>query len=1753
MARYGGGEENFNAEKARLDAISARVSEVTAKEVQAQAAIEELGQAEERQTVVRRKAAAVRREGADLSDRAAAAAAKETANLDVNTAAIERNRAASARRAEAKAAEAAAVARAQQAAIVAPASRGPGTEIIRHPTQFGQPYYGEAQAIPGIAGFPRTQYPREVGTAQRPGTSTRQSAGYVEEQARLGNLTNAHQGWLASLSKEERLYAERIAAEAELSKGKLASTISRDTGLLQREGASLGSVSQAMYRHGALTQEFLVAAGRGEVTLRELGSQALITAGKFAGWTAAAAGVFGLAAAIGNVAKGAIDAQSGVEGLARFLPNLDRAGAAQGFESLSRQNNVPIADVSLAQQGFARVFQDQRQSLIATDTALKAFQLDQISVADSTRFLTAITQEFSLKADRLPLLFDQISAAQRRMGARVSELLPAIARSSAAVRNAGGDLNELVALAATAQVASGQTGNVVGTAFTRAASNFSRNPANRDIIKSFGVDTQHGFTELLISAVKKSQDLSGDQRNTLAKAIGGPQYGGRIFQTLLGQQERLNKALGDTSPEKAKGSAEEEMAHKLAQADQQIKALGLSLQQLGAALGRAGAFDFAGLLLHGLNDVLRIAVHAVDIFDKLPGPLREAAVIAAELAVTMRVLQRFGVTRGLEGGALGAFSGSTRYDATRIQRGLRDTRSGAFDQQERAAQTAFNTRAAASRAAIVAEEEKANLARAEAAAATGGAAAKEAAVSAQARFVGAQQTATSLSVRAAASAEEARVASLLAAEADAAYSEARKLSAAELVTSARARGLYAPRETAVPSTKGVEVFGAPGAVERDAASAERTASLARRSRSVQYALANAYVATGNRIGLLNDGNARLGRAGQAIDRAAITGINAAGAASTAVGKAATGIRGLGSRLGGFIGGLGPLNLALIAFPVLDILGNKLEEAQKVTEKQAADVFSPTRSQAQLQAHRARIEQLAKAPGGQTFGEAARGVLENLNPVNLFSNVTGIGGYQSPYQRRVSQVTNPAIDEVKNQNEILRLQEHARRISAPIPLQTYDTLSKSVDEDAKLRREGLISQQEFDSRLAQHAIEAGHLLDGNRKNVQTVRRAIANAQRGQGGELAFSQALSLLDDKGLQQQSQAINASLSDFGGTRRGFEQLRAVYADAIRRYGGSTDPSKILLLSQARSQFYSGIEQTAQADLQYALASSHSEQERNQAYQDASRVYTSNTLTPARDGLNRARAALAAARRRASTARNAYRDVTTLPSIDNPRSAFTDAIGTIGVSNELPLSATDLRQAAEQQAQEVGRFRASVAKFRKEYEAAKRKYRQIAAALRDAAYGDRETGRQIDLGLAQSQTGSALDQATNAIESARAQVQDAANTYGTKDRHYRQALTALNNAQDQQAQAILNNVQADNALLLARAGSDPRAQANAAVQAAQNTLNALQSQKKQDPVAIKNAQAGLIQAQNQVSQAYTDYAKQLLAAESELRKARAGNDAIAVAREAQRAARTALSNASNRLERVQAMTELIRATNDLESAIRDRELARLDFLQSQTTDPVKQAEIDVQKAQAGIKGTHGADRYKALADYNRAQQALRDQVLSSKESDIDFEKDMGKITIQDAIDRYSNLLKIRSLTKQQRRDIQLKIHQLQQESEAEATGFDLDVGSLKLPTIYDIRKGYEPIRKAVKQEHDERVRQRRELDHMEIGDALTITRNRRGTVHNDVRSNVQHHHTTEAKIAATIIVNVGAKGDEGKVYTAIDKALGTHLRARMRSKGQRR
>jgi TP901 family phage tail tape measure protein len=461
----------------------------------------------------------------------------------------------------------------------------------------------------------------------------------------IQQATQANRGLAAAEQEEARaagLQARTHASQAAALNAGQTERLARATRFAAVE---YGTANQQMRQHGTLTSEFIQAALRGETTLKEIGNQAIVTAGKFGAWTGAATAIFGAVSAVHQLGAGAIASSSGVNQLQRVVNNVNADQLKQSFSDLAGQFNVPVDVATDAVYQMGKVFHNQADAVEASKAALYSYKTGEVDVAESTQNLIAIVNGFGLSAQDLTKVYDQINQAQNKFGIGIGDVEQGLAKAGGTYRNAGGDLNYLLALFVAIQKATGRSGTEIGTGISRGV-NEIRKPINQARLKAQGVDVDpQNFQKTLQSALEAAKKPNADLQQ-IASGLMGNQYA-RLIAPVLRDQTRLNAAIKDTSPEASKGSAQRELARVLSSVDEQLKKVGVTLQRLGAALAQAGLGDIPYLLLRGLNATLDVATKLVEVFDKLPAPLRHALALFAQIALVMRVIRRFGGLPGI--------------------------------------------------------------------------------------------------------------------------------------------------------------------------------------------------------------------------------------------------------------------------------------------------------------------------------------------------------------------------------------------------------------------------------------------------------------------------------------------------------------------------------------------------------------------------------------------------------------------------------------------------------------------------------------------------------------------------------------------------------------------------------------------------------------------------------------------------------------------------------------------------------------------------------------------------------------------------------------------------------------------------------------------------------------------------------------------------------------------------------------------------
>lgn len=414
---------------------------------------------------------------------------------------------------------------------------------------------------------------------------------------------------------------------------------------------SMAQTATNMRQGGALTNDFIESAKRGEVTLGQLGAQMTATTAKFGGWILAGGAIYFAFNALSKLKAGAIDATSGVTQMSRVIHNLNFGTATREVSELSEHFNLPVAEVTETAFQMGKAYHDQASALLATKSALYAIKVGEIDAGTATRFLISIIQGFHLPASAMKGLFDELLAAQKNYAIDLPTLMQGVGKAGGAWRLAGGDVRGLIALITTLQHVSGQTGTQIGTALQRSPK-FIEMPKNQNILEQFGINpsltAKHSIEDVYKEAIDAAQGKSGDVQRQIAEGLFGPKFGARVGAFML-QNKKLQKEVFGTlvhSP----GTAEKQLEITLAKTSERIKEMGVSLENLGVKLAAGHLLDTFGLILLVLNHSLNIVNALVGAFDNLPEPIRSALAYLIQASLVIRLMSRFNVGQSIAGG-----------------------------------------------------------------------------------------------------------------------------------------------------------------------------------------------------------------------------------------------------------------------------------------------------------------------------------------------------------------------------------------------------------------------------------------------------------------------------------------------------------------------------------------------------------------------------------------------------------------------------------------------------------------------------------------------------------------------------------------------------------------------------------------------------------------------------------------------------------------------------------------------------------------------------------------------------------------------------------------------------------------------------------------------------------------------------------------------------------------------------------------------
>jgi hypothetical protein len=193
-------------------------------------------------------------------------------------------------------------------------------------------------------------------------------------------------------------------------------------------------------------------------------------------------------------------------------------------------------------------------------------------------------------------------------------------------------------------------------------------------------------------------------------------------------------------------------------------------------------------------------------------------------------------------------------------------------------------------------------------------------------------------------------------------------------------------------------------------------------------------------------------------------------------------------------------------------------------------------------------------------------------------------------------------------------------------------------------------------------------------------------------------------------------------------------------------------------------------------------------------------------------------------------------------------------------------------------------------------------------------------------------------------------------------------------------------------------------------------------------------------------------------REAAGSNSAVIKAQDALKAAQIAAFDATlTDSQRDAAVIGILQAQRELDQTVADQATAHSERVIAELTargDEVAAARERLRDAQRKVddapEGLDQGARDRLDAAVISAQANLRDTDLANRERDIDVALQLERISTAQAIQQLEALLNFPNITKQQTEELLLKIKSLRDQA---ASDFNLNLGDIKLPTLYEVRR----------------------------------------------------------------------------------------------------
>ena len=283
----------------------------------------------------------------------------------------------------------------------------------------------------------------------------------------------------------------------------------------------------------------------------------------------------------------------------------------------------------------------------ATNTA--ATQLGLVAnkaLPDATGDTLAVGTAFGMQPDQLQQIVDAVANAKRSLGGDPGQISQGLASIATSAQAAGYNLNQAASLISLVQSRTDETGLAAATRLTRIFQTVSGSTGKK-LGQELNVNTDQSARQQLeaYSRIYNAPDTTKAVRDRITSALGGT-ANLRELLPVLQEGTRLTESYAAAQANAGQGQSEfERKSDNLVGTLKKIRG---DIKLLEVDLVRSDIFAPFGILVNTLEPVLHLLDRALQLFDRMPEPIRQITAALVDLAIAAKgvaVVQNVMATR----------------------------------------------------------------------------------------------------------------------------------------------------------------------------------------------------------------------------------------------------------------------------------------------------------------------------------------------------------------------------------------------------------------------------------------------------------------------------------------------------------------------------------------------------------------------------------------------------------------------------------------------------------------------------------------------------------------------------------------------------------------------------------------------------------------------------------------------------------------------------------------------------------------------------------------------------------------------------------------------------------------------------------------------------------------------------------------------------------------------------------------------------